>query len=153
MRAKSLAIFGAAMTLMGTAFAQAPVAAPVAAARVLMLRLYVSDLDRGEKFYHEVFGTNVVQKMGDKVRILNFPGGAMPGIIMIQSPEEATMNGSVVMQVPDLQAALAKAAANGGKLKDTRFAQQVEGMPARSSHFSDPDGNLIEVLQIGQPKK
>ena len=124
-------------------------AAPVASLRVIMLRLYVGDIARGEKFYHEVLGANVLQKMGDNVRIMMFPGGAMPGIILIQSPDEARKNGSFVIQVPDVQATLQRAAANGGVLMNTRFAQQIEGMPARSSHFTDPDGNIVEVLQIG----
>jgi predicted enzyme related to lactoylglutathione lyase len=50
------------------------------------------------------------------------------------------------MQIADVQATLAKAAANCGTLMNTRFTQQIEGMPASSSHFTDPDGNLIEVL-------
>lgn len=118
-----------------------------------MLRLYVADIARGEKFYHEVFGANVVQKMGDNVRIMIFPGGAMPGIILIQSRDEARMNGSFVIQVPDVQDILRRAAANGGVPMNTRFAQQVEGMAARSSHFTDPDGNIVEVLQIGGSPK
>jgi predicted enzyme related to lactoylglutathione lyase len=122
---------------------------PVAAPRVIMLRLYVADIARGEKFYHEVLGASVVQKMGDNVRIMTFPGGALPGIILIQSPDEARMNGSFVIQVPDVKTTLARAAANGGQLMNTRFAQQVEGMAASSSHFTDPDGNIVEVLQIG----
>src|SRR5689334_19616498 len=69
----------------------APAVGPVASARVIMLRLYVADLARGEKFYHEVFGTSVMQKMGDNVLIMNFPGGVLPGIIMIKSAEEARM--------------------------------------------------------------
>jgi predicted enzyme related to lactoylglutathione lyase len=126
---------------------------PVASPRVIMLRLYVADIARGEKFYHEVLGATVMQKMGDKVRIMTFPGGALPGIILIQSPDEARMNGSFVIQVPDVQDTLRRAAANGGTLMNTRFAQQVEGMSARSSHFTDPDGNIVEVLQIGGSPK
>lgn len=133
----------------GTAFAQAKPPATTASPQVIMLRLFVSDLDRGEKFYHEVFGMTVVQKMGDNVRIMIFPGGVMPGIIMIKSADEKTMNGSFVVRVPNLRATLDRAAANGGKLMDTRFAQQIDSMSARSSHFIDPDGNVIEVLQIG----
>lgn len=129
--------------------APAPAVAPVPSPRVIMLRLYVADIARGDRFYHEVFGANVVQKMGDNVRIMIFPGGAMPGIILIQSGDEIRMNGSFVIQVPDVQDALRRAAANGGTLMNTRFAQQVETMPARSSHFTDPDGNIVEVLQIG----
>jgi predicted enzyme related to lactoylglutathione lyase len=134
------------------AHAQPALAQPTAAPRVMMLRLYVADVDRGEKFYHAVFGTTVVQRMGDNVRIMIFPGGTMPGIIMIKSADEATMNGSFVMQVPDLKATLERAAANGGTLMATNFAQQVQGMAARSSHFIDPDGNIIEVLQMGPSK-
>lgn len=135
----------------GASAQQAP-PGPVATPRVLMLRLYVSDLERGEKFYHEVFGTTVVQKMGDNVRIMNFPGGVLPGIIMIKSEDEVRMNGSFVIQVPDVQATLDRAAANGGVLHNTKFSEELKGMPARSSHFTDPDGNIIEVLQIGKPK-
>jgi predicted enzyme related to lactoylglutathione lyase len=130
----------------------APPPAIVSSARVVMLKIFVSDLDRGEKFYHEVFGTTAVQRMGDNVRILVFPGGATPGIIMIRSPDAASNHSSFVMQVSDYRVALDRAAANGGKLLNTRFAQEVGGLPARSSHFLDPDGNNVEVLQIGQPR-
>lgn len=123
---------------------------PVASARVIMLRLYVADIDRGEKFYHEVFGTTVLQKMGENVHIMNFPGGPA-GHHHDQEPRRSAHERQLVMQVPDVQATLAKAATNGGTLMNTQFAQNVEGMPARSSHFTDPDGNIIEVLQIGGP--
>ena len=115
----------------------------------MMLRLYVSDLARGERFYHEVFGTAVVKKVMTNVHILIFPRGALPGIIMIESPQVATMHGSFVIQVPDVKATLDLALANGGTLKNTHFEQAIAGMEAQSSHLFDPDGNLIEVLQIG----
>jgi len=130
-----------------------PPAAPVTSARVIMLKLFVSDLDRGANFYHDVFGTNVVQRMGDNVRILIFPRGATPGIIMIKSADAAKSRTSFVMQVPDYRAALDRAAAHGGTLLNTHFAQEEGGMPANSSHFLDPDGNNIEVLQIGAAGK
>lgn len=133
--------------------ATAPAVAPTANPRIMMLRLYVADIARGESFYREVFGAAAVQKMGERVRIMMLPGNALPGIILIQSPDEARMNGSFVIQVADVQETLARAAANGGVPMNTRFGQEVEGMPARSSHFTDPDGNIVEVLQIGgQPK-
>lgn len=131
------------------AVAQPEPAKPVASPKVIMLRLYVGNLDRSEKFYQTVFGLRTVQKMGDKVRIMIFPNGAMPGIIMIESPEVATMHGSFVVQVPDLDATLKTAEANGGKHVGQDFEQGMQGMPARSIHVADPDGNLLEVLQIG----
>lgn len=153
MKRPGMALIGALLMMMSSAAsAQPATVAPVATPRVIMLRLYVSDLERGKKFYHEVFGATEVQKMGANVSIMNFPGGALPGIIMIKSPDEVRMNGSFVIQVPDLEAALTRAAANGGQPQTTRFSQNVENMPAQSRHLIDPDGNDIEVLQIGKPK-
>lgn len=160
MKVLRIALLGAAL-LSGAALAQPTppagakpqsklgAAAPVTQPKVMMLRLYVANIARGEKFYHEVFGATVVQKMGDNVRIMMFPGMALPGIILIQSKDEVTMNGSFVIQVPDLAATLAKAQANGGKLLNTKFEQQAGPVEMRSSHFYDPDGNLIEVMQSG----
>lgn len=127
---------------------QPPAVAAPASTRVMMLRVYVADIDRGVDFYHEVFGATLNQQMGGNVRIMLLPGN-LPGIILIQSPEEATMNGSWVMQVQDLQATLDRAAAHGGRLMNTHFEGQPGGMASQSSHIVDPDGNIIEVLQMG----
>jgi predicted enzyme related to lactoylglutathione lyase len=147
-----VALVGATLFMSGTGFAQQAPTGPVATPRIMMLRLYVSDLARAEKFYHEVLGTTIVQKMGDKVGIMNFPGGVLPGLILIQSPKDELKSGSFVIQVPDLEATLASAAANGGKVMSTSFSQDVQNMPAQSRHCFDPDGNDIEVLQIGKVK-
>ncbi len=136
----------------GTATVPVVAPAPVASPHIVMLRLYVANIARGEKFYHELFGATSVQNMGENVRIMVFPGGAVPGIILIQSKDEATMNGSFVTQVPDLKATLERAQANGGKLLNSNFTDRMAGMPMQSSHFYDPDGNLIEALQVGEAR-
>jgi predicted enzyme related to lactoylglutathione lyase len=71
---------------------------------------------------------------------------------MIKSTATTRLKGSFVIQVPDMEGALARAAANGGKPLTTRFSQTIESMPAQSRHVIDPDGNDIEVLQIGRLK-
>lgn len=118
----------------------------------MMLRVYVSDAARAAEFYGEVFGAVGSNAMGGNgggnVRIMTLPGG-LPGLILIQSEQEETMNGSWVMQVPDLQGTLERAAAHGATLMNTNFDAEAGGMPSRSSHFVDPDGNIIEVLQMG----
>src|SRR5262245_24042602 len=86
MRKIWVAVAAAIALANGTAHAEPKLPAASASPQIIMLRLFVSDLARGEKFYHEVFGMMVVQKMGENVRIMTFPGGAMPGIIMIKSP-------------------------------------------------------------------
>jgi len=148
----ALAGLSMGVALGGAAWAQPAPAAPVATPRIIMVRMFVSDLPRGEKFYHDVFGTTVVRRMGDNVSILTFPGGALPGIIMIKSPQVAQMKSSFVIQAPDMQATLARGAAAGGAAQSTRFAEAIQGLPAASHHLLDPDGNDIEVLQIGAAK-
>lgn len=148
------ALAGVSMSLAlgGGASAQSAPVHPVATPRIMMIRMFVSDLARGEKFYHEVLGTTVVRRMGENVAILMFPGAALPGIIMIKSPQASEMKSSFVIQVPDMEATLSRGAANGGSAQSKRFAEAVQGMPAASHHLLDPDGNDIEVLQIGGAK-
>ncbi|WP_234151867.1 VOC family protein [Sphingobium sufflavum] len=129
----------------------APLVAPAPAgkgARVMMLRWFTSDVARAEKFYQAVFDMTTVQRMGDNVRIMMFPGGAMPGMILVQSSDPKRLRGSFIAQVADVKATLAIAAANGGKLLNTQFSQNIHGQQASSSHFEDADGNVIELLQI-----
>ena len=120
----------------------------MAGPRIMMLRLYVADLDRAEKFYHAVFGANVLQRNTDTVRMMMFPGQSLPGLVLIKSPEEAQMNGSFIIQVADMDATVEKALANGGEAQGQDYAQQMGAAAGKSSHFYDPDGNLIEALQI-----
>ncbi|MEJ5979300.1 VOC family protein [Novosphingobium sp. PS1R-30] len=127
----------------------APAPSAGARVRVMMLRWFTSDVVRAEKFYQAVFGMTTVQRMGEKVRIMMFPGMALPGMILVQSDKPDHLRGSFVAQVSDVNATLQAAAANGGKLLSTRFNQEIDGQQARSSHFEDPDGNVVEVLQMG----
>lgn len=128
-------------------------ALPTTTARVMMLRWFTSDVVRAEKFYQAVFGMTTVQKMGEKVRILMFPGGGLPGMILVQTDNPNRLKGSFVAQVTDVNATLAAAAANGATLLNTRFGQEIQGQQARSSHFEDPDGNVVEVLQLAAVKR
>jgi predicted enzyme related to lactoylglutathione lyase len=152
----------------------APAAEPVSGAKVLMLRTMVSDLDRGVKFYTEVFGMRAMGMPnlggprpapapgaapgaaparpagpGGNIRILIFPGGS-PGMIMIKGSGAPDMlRGSYVIQVPDLAKALAAAEANGGKVQTTRFTAGSQ----ESRHVLDPDGNDLEIMQSGPAPK
>lgn len=118
-----------------------------------MLRWFTADIVRAEKFYQAVLGMTTVQRMGENVRIMMFPGGTMPGMILVQSSDPKRLRGSFVAQVSDVKAILAIAAANGAKLLNTHFSQSIEGQQASSSHFEDPDGNVIELLQFGGGRK
>ncbi len=66
-----------------------PVAPPVSAAKVLMLRTMVSDLEQGYKFYHEVFGlTSAMGAMGG-MGGMGAPGGAGRGAAPAGAPPAA----------------------------------------------------------------
>lgn len=142
----------AAPTALPAPVTVAPTAPPasVASARVIMLRLYTSDFANSEHFYETVFGTRLVQKMGDVAHILVFPGAQGPGIILIKDANPKHRTGSFVVQTQDLAETLARAKANGAVLDNSHFTAPIQGMPAQSSRFTDPDGNLLEVLQIGK---
>ena len=109
----------------------------------------MADLARATKSYQAVFGATSVQPMGEKASIMIFPGDAMPGLILTEAPAEKAMHGSFVIKVADVKASRAKAEAAGGKLMNTKFAETIAGVPASSNHFTDPDGNVVEVLQMG----
>lgn len=128
--------------------AQAFPASAVVNPKIIMLRWFVADVERAARFYQSVFGMTVLQQMGAKVRIMGFPGGSMPGLILIESADEARMNGSFIILVGNVQETLSRAAAAGGTLMNTKFAQKIDGVQASSSHFTDPDGNVVEVLQM-----
>ena len=144
-------LMGGMMLLAGGAFAQQAPAGPVAKPCVIMLRLYTDDFTRSEHFYEAVFGTRMVQNMGDHAHILVFPGGSGPGIILIKTPDKQHREASFLIQAPDLADTLVRAKSNGAVLSDEHFAAPMQGMQAQSGLFTDPDGNLVEVLQMGKP--
>lgn len=143
----------------------APAAAPAPAisSRVMMLRVTVADSERAANFYRDVFGAVAMQGMmgpppasgeasrGGGIRIMTLPGG-LPGLILIPGDEDE--NSSWVMQVSDLPGTLQRAQANGATLMNTHFEAGQGGFaaqagPAQSTHIVDPDGNVIELLQMG----
>ncbi|MBC2650913.1 SDR family oxidoreductase [Novosphingobium flavum] len=71
--------------------------------------------------------------MGDKASIMIFPGGAMPGLILIEAPAEKAMHGSFVIQVADVKATLAYAAAKSAIVGMTlAMARDLAGIAVRA---------------------
>jgi predicted enzyme related to lactoylglutathione lyase len=121
---------------------------PAATGTILMLKLFVDDLAAGEAFYGSVFGATVALEIGDGVHILSLPGGG-PGLVLIEGgPDDDDKYGAFIMQVPDLEASLALALANGATMQG-EFAGEPGSQPARSIDLLDPFGNQVEILQIG----
>ena len=114
---------------------------------VIMLKLHVGDVDDATTFYETVFGATTAYELGEGIRVLTMADG--PGFILIEDgPGEADeWNGSFLIQVPDLAAAVALAEENGATSQ-----QEFEGAPggeqARSVDLLDPWGNQVEILQL-----
>ncbi len=113
---------------------------------ILMVKLPVADDEAAQEFYGTVFGVTLAMEMGDRVRIVTFPGGG-PGLVLIPEDPENERNGSFIVQVTNMESTLARAVANGATLEQTFQGEQGGG--AQSTNIIDPWGNQIEVLQLG----
>ncbi|MBL8774983.1 MAG: VOC family protein [Acidimicrobiales bacterium] len=124
-----------------------PAAEGAASGTVIMLKLHVGDVDDATTFYETVFGATTAYELGDGIRVLTMADG--PGFILIEdAPGEADeWNGSFLIQVPDLAAAVALAEENGAT-SEQAFEGSPGGQEARSVDLLDPWGNQIEILQL-----
>jgi len=113
---------------------------------ILMVKLPVGDDEAAQEFYGTVFGVTLAMEMGDRVRIVMFPGGG-PGLVLIPEDPANERNGSFIVQVANMESTLARAVANGATLEQSFQGEQGGG--AQSTNIIDPWGNQIEVLQLG----
>lgn len=112
-----------------------------------MVKLYVGTLDAAERFYGQVFGAKFAASQGDNAHIVLFPNGG-PGLVLLKrGPHDWRKNGSFIIQVPDLDAAKARAVANGATIQG-EFEGGPDGL-SRSVDVLDPWGNQVEILQTG----
>ncbi len=142
-------MLGAMLLAPGAASAQAQSSAPAAAGerpRLMLVRVWVTDLDRAENFYRTVFGFAPAQAFGPGNRMFGAPNPAAPSIVLAQT-EEPRGNGSFALLVNDVAAVMEAVPAAGGAVERPASAQG-HGMPI--GFFTDPDGTLIEVIQIPQ---
>ncbi|MBV9952255.1 MAG: VOC family protein [Acidimicrobiia bacterium] len=113
-----------------------------------MIKLYVGDLDEAQTFYGQVFGAKFALAVGPTAHIMTFPQGG-PGLVLLKaSAEDEAKQGGFIVQVPDMQAAQARAIAHGATKQGT-FAGAPSGQAAKSVDVLDPWGNQVELLQVG----
>jgi predicted enzyme related to lactoylglutathione lyase len=108
------------------------------------------DGDRLQSYYSELFGweirSNPPMNYGLVAREenLNADGIGIGGGVG-QAPEGYDGHLTFYVEVPDVEAALAKAESLGGKR--LMGPDEVPGMGLILGHFSDPDGHLVGVIQ------
>jgi catechol 2,3-dioxygenase-like lactoylglutathione lyase family enzyme len=128
------------------ALAQSPPAPVVdGRPRLMLVRVYVTDLDRSERFYRAVFGFSAAQAFGPDNRMFGPPSATTPSIVLAHV-DQPRGNGGFALAVNDAAAVMDAAVAAGGTIQ--RQAQQAHGMPI--GFITDPDGTTIEVIQLPQ---
>ena len=119
--------------------------------RVVHFEIPFDDGDRAREFYEKAFGWNVthVPEM-DYTMVSTGPTGEQgpsePGYIgggMMQRSDQ-TKAPVIVVDVDDINAALAKVEELGGK---TVQPKQEVGQMGFSAYFNDPEGNLTGLWQ------
>lgn len=105
--------------------------------KVTWFQLPADDVDRAWRFYGEVFGWRADEAYSPERQV-----GAIPGEIAARSEE--LQHPRVVVRVDDVDQALAKISAAGGKVTVPRTEIPEIGMVYAS--FMDTEGNALNVV-------
>jgi predicted enzyme related to lactoylglutathione lyase len=148
----------AAVSLAASLLAAPPAAlAQETGITVRSVRVLASDVDALARFYSEAFGMSETRRPVDtptfKEIVLNT--GSTPGLARLATstpiviatraaggPQAGGM-AALILEVPDMDAAIARATAAGAKLMRP-VARSGEGLSY--AFLTDPDGNQVELL-------
>jgi predicted enzyme related to lactoylglutathione lyase len=110
---------------------------------VTHFEIHGNDGKKAQDFYASVFGWSIDANNPMNYGIVSRDGEGIGGGIA-QAMEKPMV--TIYVEVPDLDAALAKVQANGGST--VLPPADVPGGP-RLAQFADPDGNVIGLTQAG----
>jgi len=116
---------------------------------VWSITFYVSDLKRAAKFYEGILG---LEKKYEYSSYVGFEcGGAEIGLIPKPRKEQKSsiISPSVTFLVDDVNAAYSEL-----KRKRVKVIEELhdESWGGREAAFADPDGNILEIVQIDWEK-
>lgn len=112
--------------------------------RIMIVRVFTTDIDRAEHFYRTVFGWNAPQAFGADNKMFGAPSPTAPSLLLVRATE-ARANPFLAIAVNDTAAIMAAVEANGGTVQRPA-SSQGHGMPI--GFITDPDGTTIELIQI-----
>ncbi|PMB74277.1 hypothetical protein C0199_00445 [Candidatus Bathyarchaeota archaeon] len=117
--------------------------------RVWCVTFYVSDLKKAAKFYEEVLG---LEKKYEFSSYVGFEcNGVEIGLIpkLKEGERVAPLSLSVEFLVDDVEKFY-----NELKRKNVRFVKELHEEPwgGKQATFTDPDGNILEIVQINWEK-
>lgn len=126
---------------------------------VLAVRLGAKDVVALAKFYDATFGLKEIDRVGQPPRELVMRFGATVAAakagsspeFLLQRREPGAADDPIphaVFHVADIAATVAAAKAAGATLKGAVASVTIGGMPLQVVTLTDPDGNVLELMQL-----
>ena len=140
---------------LGLAFALPALADPAPPAYSLMsVKISVSDFRRSTDFYARYFGMKEGAQYNPAEKALDWPGPGQGSTIIMVHDEAGKLKGPasswLMFRVPDAKRIAAELTAAG--YKDVEPAQEIKEYDTVVVMARDPDGNQIEMMQVGPAK-
>ncbi len=114
--------------------------------RIIHFEIMGSDAGKSQKFYADMFGWKLGEpapELGNYAMVDSSTAG-LSGGIGCEGPG-GRVRTTFYVDVPDLQAALARAAQLGGKVASPPMT--IPGTSISLAQFTDPDGNLVGLVK------
>jgi predicted enzyme related to lactoylglutathione lyase len=126
---------------------------------VLAVRLGAKDVPALAKFYETAFGLKEIDHVGKPPReiIMRYgatlaaaKAGSSPEFLVAQRDAGAANDGitHAIFHVSDLSATVTAAKAAGATVKSDVAAVTIGGMSLKSATLVDPDGNVLELMEL-----
>ena len=126
---------------------------------VMAIRLGAKDVVALAKFYEAAFGLKAIDRVGDPpIEIIMRYGATAADAKAGSSPEFLVMNreagtaagtmAHAIFHVSNLDATVAAAKAAGATMQGEVAAVDINGMSVRIATLTDPDGNVLELMEL-----
>jgi len=126
---------------------------------VLAVRLGASDVVALAKFYDAAFGLKEIDRVGDPAtEIIMRYGATVAAAKAGSSPEFLVQRrepgagkdpmAHAIFRVSDVAASVAAAKAAGASMEGDTVTVPIGGMPVKIAMLVDPDGNVLELMEL-----
>jgi predicted enzyme related to lactoylglutathione lyase len=128
---------------------------------VLAVRLGANDVAALAKFYDAAFGLKEIDRVGEPVTEIIMRYGATVAAakagtspeFLVQKREAASGKDAMahaIFRVTDVAAAVAAAKKAGATVDGDVVTVPIGGMPVKIATLHDPDGNVLEVMELAK---
>ena len=126
---------------------------------VMAVRLGAKDVVALAKFYEAAFGLKQIDKVGEPpteiimrygANVAAAKAGSSPEFLVAkrEGTETAGSMAHAIFHVSDINATVAAAKAAGATMKGEVASVPIGGTPIKIATMTDPDGNVLEVMEL-----